>query len=789
MGDTNSPSSSAQSQFLLGTCEDDEPLDGLPPACSFAGRWRDNVREALKGLPLSVQAFDDNGNYLSSTHQTYRLRKLYEGLDGREVRHAFVSGSDTYLYDTSSGDQTVSTISTDDVELELAPPAYATSEYLTLAAPVAAQQSGTLTLHGASGRIHAQTKSDVDVFGNTYHAIDNGCVEGCSPVNEVITQYAQPSEVSGNTGWLWRNTETMTLGSSDTGGRNTTQQTFDPSGSPLYTYRYLVGTLPLVRENAGGGAVAPAPTAASTDGWITSAVRTYDPFGNALTSVEPNQRCTSTTFDTNYSLLPVSDTVDVGAATGRCGGTALTASASYDQGLGAIKVLTDIHQEETTINYDGFGRIVEMFRPDPTTGKPPTLPSLEVDYELPADADATPYSRVHTEVQDGTDPGDASYRESWAYVDGLGRTRVTLGQADPSALDAAPWVASGLTTYDEKGAKNYTYLDFFYGEDPSTFSPSSYVPTGPYTRTQYEPFGRAFITVALDLVTKSLESHYHALSVDALDAADQPGASHAGSFATSTKDGHGRTASVTERNRLNNVIQSYETTTTYLSTGEPQVITRSNVSTGASVVRWMRYDSLGRMLANVEPDTSFPFRANPSSNLPAIKSWRYAYNANGDLVGTSDARGCGANYSYDAGGRITGEDYSPCTADQATYTTSNEVSYLYDTPDPAAPVGGIHGVPAEPSVARGSALVGERSLRQDDKRVRRTGSGDVSRPAPRSPDRGARAAVVRAALHVRCGGPGGDGADGRHRLGHIGARRHEHRDDDVLEAEPGGERR
>jgi YD repeat-containing protein len=67
--------------------------------------------------------------------------------------------------------------------------------------------------------------------------------------------------------------------------------------------------------------------------------------------------------------------VDVGTASGSCGGTQLTASASYDQGLGAIKTLTDIHQEETTINYDGFGRIVEMFRPDPTTGKPPTLPS------------------------------------------------------------------------------------------------------------------------------------------------------------------------------------------------------------------------------------------------------------------------------------------------------------------------------------------------------------------------------------------------------------------------------
>ncbi len=286
---------------------------------------------------------------------------------------------------------------------------------------------------------------------------------------------------------------------------------------------------------------------------------------------------------------------------------------------------------------------------------------------------------MHTEVQDGADPSLSSYRESWAYVDGLGRTRITFGQADTTANDAAPWVASGLTTYDGKGAKNYTYLDFFYAPDPSTFEPSSFVPTGTFAHTQYDSFGRPWKTFNLD-GTISIENQYHALSVDSFDAADEPGGSHfAGSFATSAKDGHGRGVAAIERNRVK-VLEAYETTTQLLSTGEPEAIIRTNLTSGGTVVRTMTYDTLGRMVGNYEPDTG----TSPTN------AWAYAYNDNGDLVGTTDARNCGANYTYDAGGRILGEDYVPCTADHAPYTAPSaaggfEVSYSYDTQEFGGP--------------------------------------------------------------------------------------------------------
>jgi YD repeat-containing protein len=96
-----------------------------------------------------------------------------------------------------------------------------------------------------------------------------------------------------------------------------------------------------------------------------------------------------------------------------------------------------------------------------------------------------------------------------------------------------------------------------------------------------------------------------------------------------------------------------------------------------------------------EPNTTTNFSADPTTASAApspMKGWRYAYNDNGELVGTSDARGCGSNYIYDTGGRIVVEDYSPCVASQQTYSTPNpttgdgaEVFYVYDAPDPAVP--------------------------------------------------------------------------------------------------------
>lgn len=116
---------------------------------------------------------------------------------------------------------------------------------------------------------------------------------------------------------------------------------------------------------------------------------------------------------------------------------------------------------------------------------------------------------------------------------------------------------------------------------------------------------------------------------------------------------------------------------------------RSHSAHPGEVVRWMRHDSLGRMVVNAEPNTSQGFSPNPASDA-SLRAWRYAYDDAGHLVGTSDARGCGKNLVYDRLGRLAAEDYSPCLSSQEPYSALNPVTGIgaevlnrYDFGEPA----------------------------------------------------------------------------------------------------------
>ena len=57
------------------------------------------------------------------------------------------------------------------------------------------------------------------------------------------------------------------------------------------------------------------------------------------------------------------------------------------------------------------------------------------------------------------------------------------------------------------------------------------------------------------------------------------------------------------------------------------------------------------------------------SRAPIASKLGDVHNLSGDLIGTSDARGCGQNFYYDGTGRLIAEDYSPCEAHHAPYVT------------------------------------------------------------------------------------------------------------------------
>src|SRR6266540_2838954 len=668
IGDDNSPTSTTATDFLLGECKDEKPGDDIDP-CSASGSWLDSGREPLKGLPVLTETFDENRVYLSIEHRTYTLRHLYTGLDGRSVRHAFESATDTYPYDTGPFVKAESSVSLDEVVVEAAD------------RTVVEQRSVTLR-SGTTKRAHLQTSTVVDRFGNRTTQIASGCREasGCPDgIDEVITNHTEPARPDGDrTGWLWRTGRSFVTGDQHAGvRRNENTIVYNAVGDPIRLEMVLSGTLPLDRHHEiGGAAVAPAPPSASQG--VDAAMPVFmveqarDQFGNITFAAGANARCREAEFDESYAQLATKDTVFAGAVSGACGSIELASTATYDRGLAAVSLVHDLHGEVTIAAYDGLGRPVSITKPDPDhVGMPSSLPSMKIEYLLTTDANARPYSLVHTQTQDGASPADPEYQNAWAYVDGFGRVILTLAEADPTAGDGGDFIVNGLTEYDNKGAERRKYLAFFYDGDPMSF-PLAETPPSFYGSQRYDAFGRQLETYGLDgMVT--LRTIHHALSSDLFDAADILPGPHQGTLATTRKDGHGRDVAMVERIHAGAAIEARETRVKYLPTGEPEVITRVGMM-DAPVVRWMRYDSQGRLVLNVEPNTSAGFNADPRTDPSTIQAWRYAYNDAGDLVGTSDARGCGTNYHYESAGRLTGEDYSPCLAAHGPYTPADPVA-------------------------------------------------------------------------------------------------------------------
>jgi YD repeat-containing protein len=164
-------------------------------------------------------------------------------------------------------------------------------------------------------------------------------------------------------------------------------------------------------------------------------------------------------------------------------------------------------------------------------------------------------------------------------------------------------------------------------------------------------------------------------------------------------DGHGRRAELIRRIKLVNNLDSISTRWTYLATGQVAQQTISHSGSVDQVKRLLQYDSLGRLVLNIEPNTSltrgfFPCGHGPYGPPPhcpsqqITKAWHYVYDDAGHMVGTSDARGCGENLFFDNLGRLLAEDFSPCRSYQPDYTipnpmdgTGTESFFRYDLPE------------------------------------------------------------------------------------------------------------
>jgi hypothetical protein len=411
LGDANSPSSVVATDFDLGERPKSFSLDSAPiDYTEPSNRWRDNPREALKGLPAltETRAAGAPVVYLSTVHPAYRLRRLYTGRDGRAVYAAFEERVDSYLYDAagfvaSNGSESLPAVAVQDRD-----------------SPVASTETESVPLRAVSGTKRTRSTVVQDVWGNRLGSTAYGVVgeDEAITTTTIPERIATPLEPLGDGKWSWRTVESWVAGSAKAQPRRHTRNHHDGHGAPSWTEAELGEVGSVYRPS--GGPAGGLPETASQPGWIDTGHTYRDGFGNVVLETGPNSRCRAFEHGAQHAELAVKETIYAGEAmpatiagqSVACGARALSATAGHDRGLQAPMVVVGVHGEVSTIRYDGFGRVLSVFAPDPEAPwAPSAVASLQAEYLLP-DVTKKPYSILRTRTQDGLSANAPEYRDS-----------------------------------------------------------------------------------------------------------------------------------------------------------------------------------------------------------------------------------------------------------------------------------------------------------------------------------------------------------------------------------------
>jgi len=624
------------------------------PVCPVRQCWSTEdtylILKAAAGAPYLTETFDSDGKYLSTVSRSYKVVNFRTAVDGTPVRFAYASVVDRRVYDTNdwtAGDG-VST-----VEIGL-------GDRTIWKADVPIRSPANVLL---------RSTQVADVNGNVTHEVDCGRIKDDGtqiddPITRDIVYYPARSDwkflTFVNTTYAFPSRPRVP---DDIIRRGT--YSFDAAGRLIEIKHYLGGTMPLDRRHQAGKPIAPPPPNASADGvWVSLGQYDYDDFDNMIQMRGPNGRCQHVFYDTDYADLAQR----IERYRSGCGVGGIATRQYWDRGLQIATEVTEANGTTSRTTFDGYGRPLTVWLPDGTTGAAQSDPWAVFTYQ---DVPGGPAQKAKVEVKDST----GRTHTAWSYVDGLGQPLLTLTEADPIEGDVGAWVARGLPKLGTGNQVVGTYQPWFYNGDPGSHPLTP--PATPMTATLRDSFDRV-VEVTRPDGTLATHYTYRPLSVESKDAS--------GRWTRNSLDGHGRQREWRARGEgTDEVVMG----ATYQVGGEAaRILQWHTQGMGVYVSRWMKYDSLGRMVLNAEPNTSIGFDDNPAA-ATAMHAWRYAYDDAGDLVGTSDARGCGRNFHYDSLGRAIAEDYSPCLATHAPYTPVNlatgagaEVFNRYDAPDP-----------------------------------------------------------------------------------------------------------
>ncbi len=331
--------------------------------------------------------------------------------------------------------------------------------------------------------------------------------------------------------------------------------------------------------------------------------RTYDAYGNLLTTTDARGSTTTTTYETTYQSFPA--TVTTPPTPNAPAG--LVTTSVYDARFGVATSTTDPNNQITTNGYDVFGRLTSITN------------ALQQTKTISYDNFGTVGSqRITTRLPDGS--GDGLWSE--AYFDGLGRIYKVR-------REAAGGVVVVETTYDARGLVASRTLPRFEGASALSVT-RAYDALHRLTRTDF-PDGTWETTSYNDWVTTVTDRNGHARSQDRdaygrIVQVTEPG----GALTQSAYDASGRLTSVTDA--AGNVTSiGYDTLGRKIQMAEPNLgtwtygydatgnLTSQTDAKGQTLV--FAYDALNRLATKTSPGAALVALRRAS------RSWVEGYGA------------------------------------------------------------------------------------------------------------------------------------------------------------------
>ncbi len=326
-------------------------------------------------------------------------------------------------------------------------------------------------------------------------------------------------------------------------------------------------------------------------------------------------------------------------------GVTLTETADYDWVMGTLLNVTDANNNTTSASYDEFGRMTKMWKPGDTQTYP-TVQATYVDAALPF--------RYQLEKRE-TAGATGTVQRTESYYDGLGRLIQTKRESARDGNNAVTKAIIVDKRYDGLGQVTQESQPREVSQNGTVFTDYTIPPAdlNNPTLTSYDALGRPTQVQSPDgtqtNMSYTIDSGYRTTTtIDARYHQTQH-----------QSDMFGRLRRVIEYSGNNNQGPDPEggyaiyATTTYAYSPLDLL---SQVTDQANNVTQMGYDSLGRKTSMQDPDMS-------SGGI----NWTYQYDANGNLIQQTDARGQFIIFGYDALDRLISKNRNG-DLDTSTYT-------------------------------------------------------------------------------------------------------------------------